>query len=144
MTATRFPLLIGVVALMVVGCSRRSSREPGSTPQVTGATTSVTPDANQGGPLTIDELLRGRVSGLQIIPRPDGGYSYNIRGVSGRVEPLFLVDGVEIEANQLHTALSGLTREDIRKVEVLKDLASTAMYGQRGAGGVVLISTKKR
>lgn len=106
--------------------------------------TSVSPDANQGGPLTVDELLRGRVSGLQIIPRPDGGYSYNIRGATANLEPLFLVDGIEIQPSQLHTALAGLTREDIRKVEVLKDLASTAMYGQRGAGGVVLISTKKR
>ena len=144
MAGTRFPLLIGVAALLTIGCSRNASREPGSTPQETGATTSVSPGVNQGGPLTVDELLRGRVSGLQIIARPDGGYSYNIRGATAQVDPLFLVDGIEIQPSQLHTALAGLTRDDIRKVEVLKDLASTAMYGQRGAGGVVIISTKKR
>lgn len=144
MTGTRFPLFVGVAVLVAAGCSRNASREPGSMPQSTGATTSVSPEANRGGPLTVDELLRGRVSGLQIIARPDGGYSYNIRGATSQVEPLFLVDGIEIHPSQLHTALAGLTRDDIRKVEVLKDLASTAIYGMKGAGGVVLISTKKR
>ena len=144
MTGIRLPFLIGIAALLTAGCSRNASREPGSMPQATGATTSVAPEANRGGPMTVDELLRGRVSGLQIIPRPDGGYSYTIRGATAQVEPLFLVDGIEIHPSQLHTALAGLIREDIRKVEVLKDLASTAMYGMKGAGGVVIISTRKR
>jgi TonB-dependent starch-binding outer membrane protein SusC len=137
-----FTFLVGT-ALLAAACSRQAPREPGSMPQSTGATTDVAIDRNSGGAVSVDELLRGRVAGLQITPLPEGGYSYRIRGAEGSSEPLFLVDGIEIHPSQLHTALSGLTREDIRKVEVLKDLASTAMYGMRGAGGVVLISTRR-
>ena len=143
MTRTRLSLIVTAL-LITAACGRSASREPGSTPQQTGATSSITPDRNSGGPTTVDELLRGRVAGLQIIANPDGGYSYKIRGAESLSEPLFLVDGIEIHPSQLHTALAGLTRDDIRKVEVLKDLASTAMYGMKGAGGVVLITTKKR
>ena len=131
------------VSLVATACNRRMVREPGSVEQQTGATTSVGPGPNNG-PLTMEELLRGRVAGLQIVPLPGGGYSYTIRNMETGVQPLFLVDGIEIPPPQLETALAGLTRDDIRKVEVLKDLASTAMYGLRGSGGVVLISTRKR
>ena len=134
---------ICAVSLAAAACSRPLVREPGSAEQ-TGATTTLAPEMNRGGTLTVDELLRGRVSGLEILANSEGGYSYKIRGAAGSTEPLFLVDGIEIPPRQLETALAGLTREDIRKVEVLKDLASTAMYGMKGAGGVVLISTKKR
>jgi TonB-dependent SusC/RagA subfamily outer membrane receptor len=144
MTAKTLPLLLGVALLGPIGCSRQAVRDPGSIEQATSATTSVRLDESASGPTTVDELLRGKVAGLQIIALPEGGYSYKIRGATSGNEPLFLVDGIEIHPSQLHTALAGLTREDIRKVEVLKDLASTAMYGMRGAGGVVLISTKKR
>lgn len=144
MTGPRLSLFIAAVLLATVACARRAAREPGSTPQQTGATTSITPDRNSAGPTSVDELLRGRVAGMQVIALPDGGYSYRIRGAESLTEPLFLVDGIEIHPSQLHTALAGLTRDDIRKVEVLKDLASTAMYGMKGAGGVVLIQTRKR
>ena len=136
--------VLGLVMASVAACSRPIVREPGSTEQATSATTTLGPEENTGGPLTVDELLRGRVAGLQIIPNPTGGFSYRIRGAEYGVEPLFLVDGIEIPPRQLESALSGLTREDIRKVEVFKDLASTAMYGTRGSGGVVIISTKRR
>ena len=143
MTGTRISLFISTALLLAVACSRNATRAPGSAPQQTGATSAVTPDRNSGA-MTIDELLRGRVAGLQIIAIPNGGYSYKIRGAESGAEPLFLVDGQEIHPSQLENALAGLTREDIRKVEVLKDLASTAMYGMKGAGGVVIITTRKR
>ena len=134
----------GATMLALVACGRAASREPGSIAQETGARTSVAPEANRGGPLTVDELLRGKVAGMEIVALPEGGYSYKIRGAQGIAEPLFLVDGIEVHPRYLESALAGLTRDDIRKVEVLKDLASTAMYGMKGAGGVVLITTKKR
>ena len=143
MNGTRLSLVLAGALLATTACSRRATREPGSMPQSTGATTSVAIDQGSSGAVSVDELLRGRVAGLQITALPEGGYSYRIRGAQGSADPLFLVDGIEIHPSQLHTALAGLTREDIRKVDVLKDLASTAMYGMRGAGGVVLISTKR-
>jgi TonB-dependent SusC/RagA subfamily outer membrane receptor len=100
-----------------------------------------------GGPLAIDELLRGRAPGLQILTRPDGGYTIRIRGMASTgvgQEPLVLVNGVEVPTGTLHTALAGYTRDDIKQVQVLRDLASTSVYGMRGAGGVILITTTRR
>lgn len=119
--------------------------QPGE--QVTGAVTSVPGERNNGG-ARIDELLRGRVAGLQIIPKPEGGYTFRIRGIttlSGEPpEPLFVVDGTQVSAAQIENALAGLTRDDIRQVDVLKDIASTSVYGTRGVGGVIIINTKRR
>ncbi|HET9986812.1 MAG TPA: TonB-dependent receptor plug domain-containing protein [Longimicrobiales bacterium] len=121
--------------------------QPGE--KVTGAVTSVpgaeVGDVRAGG---VQELLRGRVAGLEIIPLPDGGYRFRIRGMStisaDSPEPLFVVDGTPVDVAGLATALSGLTRDDIQQVDVLKDVASTAIYGTRGAGGVVIINTRRR
>jgi TonB-dependent SusC/RagA subfamily outer membrane receptor len=119
--------------------------------KVSGAVTSVSGDdigENRGGGGGVAELLRGRVAGLQIIPRPEGGHSFRIRGVTTMAgqppEPLFVVDGTQVSAEQIESALAGLTREDIRQVDVLKDVASTSVYGTRGVGGVIIINTKRR
>ncbi len=116
--------------------------------RVTGAVTSLSDPQAPPGPLRLEELLRGRVAGLEIIGLPNGGYKLRIRGISslgpGQDQgPLVIVDGVQIAPSSLHTALAGLTRDDIRQVDVLKDVASTSIYGQRGAGGVVIITTRR-
>lgn len=121
--------------------------QPGE--KVTGAVSSVSGsevgDTRGAG---VEELLRGRVAGLEIVPQPEGGYRFRIRGVGpagpDTPEPLFVVDGTPVPAANLATALAGLTRDDIRQVDVLKDIASTAIYGTRGAGGVVIINTRRR
>ena len=134
--------LVGVAA-----CAPRTA-PAGTTPDGSGATSSV--DAAQvggGGALSLDELLRGRAPGLQVIALPDGGYTLRIRGLataSAGQEPLVLVDGVEIRPGTLHQALAGFTRDDIRKIEVLRDVASTSVYGMRGAGGVIVITTTRK
>jgi TonB-dependent SusC/RagA subfamily outer membrane receptor len=53
------------------------------------------------------------------------------------------VDGIPTTAGQLQSALSGVLPEDIRQVDVLKDVASTSIYGMRGAGGVIIITTRR-
>jgi TonB-dependent SusC/RagA subfamily outer membrane receptor len=117
--------------------------------KVSGAVTSVKPGENKAQ-VRIDELLRGRVAGVQMIRRPDGTYSFRIRDLprtetgAESLEPLIIVDGTPISNGRLEEALAGLTREDIKQVDVLKDLASTAVYGQRGAAGVIVISTNRR
>lgn len=120
--------------------------QPGE--KATGAVTSVSAEAGDSRTAGMDELLRGRVAGLQIIPRPDGGYRFQIRGLdtgaSDPPEPLFVIDGVQTSANDVEAALSGLVREDIRQVDVLKDVASTSIYGTRGVGGVIVITTARR
>ncbi|HEX6938084.1 MAG TPA: TonB-dependent receptor plug domain-containing protein [Longimicrobiales bacterium] len=114
---------------------------------VTGAVTSVSEEeiANSR-PMRLDELLRGRVPGLEIIPRGDGGYTFRIRGIDSlemSQEPLVIVDGVPIPTDGLDTALAGLTPDDIRQVDVLRDVSATSIYGPRGAGGVIIITTRR-
>ena len=124
-----------------IGYGTRQERD------VTGAVSSV--DDEQLGnvrPLQIEELLRGRVAGLQIIPTAGGGYTYRIRGSNSIMNdqpPLFVVDGIQVSAGGLTSALAGMTTKDIRQVDVLKDVSSTSIYGSRGAGGVILITTRR-
>jgi TonB-dependent SusC/RagA subfamily outer membrane receptor len=114
---------------------------------VTGAIASIKEDdvANVG-PLRVEELLRGRVAGLLISYTPTGEVRFHIRGTNSLLydqEPLVVLDGVPLAPNSVTAALSGLLPRDIRQVDVLKDVSSTAIYGTRGAGGVILITTRR-
>lgn len=113
---------------------------------VTGAVTSVSEaEIDAAQPLPIDELLRGRVPGLQVIQRPDGSASYRLRGTNSMLndqEPLFVIDGVPISPANVQAALASLVPEDIRQVDVLKDVSSTSIFGSRAAGGVIVITTR--
>ena len=87
---------------------------------------------------TIAELLQGRVAGVQVI-----NGRIRIRGVNsiqGSNEPLIVLDGIPL-AVDLYT--SHINPHDIQSINVLKDAASTAIYGSRGANGVIEIKTKK-
>lgn len=114
----------------------------------TGAVSTVT-DRPQA-PLRLEDLLRGKAAGVQVITGPDGKQRLRIRGgnptLTGQAEqdPLIIVDGIPIAQDALATALSGLTSDEIEQVDVLKDAASTAVYGTRGAAGVIVINTTRR
>lgn len=95
-------------------------------------------DIQMKGYTSIGEYLKGRVAGLQVIAT-GSGYKYLIRGVSSinsPTDPLFIVDGVEV------SNIDYLNPEDVATVEVLKD-ASASIYGNRGACGVIIITTKR-
>jgi len=75
---------------------------------------------------------------------PDGGIAVRIRGattINGSTEPLYVIDGLPIQAGP-GGSLVGINPHDIASIEVLKDAASLAFYGMRGANGVILIKTK--
>ena len=132
---------------------------------VTGALTSVKVKdnvANQSG--TIDQLLQGRAAGVQVTQNagaPGSGISVKIRGTNslrGNNEPLYVIDGVIISSagedviaaggvgnsgQETQNGLNGINPRDIESIQVLKDASATAIYGSRGANGVVLITTKK-
>jgi TonB-linked SusC/RagA family outer membrane protein len=118
--------------------------------------------ANQSG--TIDQLLQGRAAGVQVTQNagaPGSGISVKIRGTNslrGNNEPLYVVDGVIISSagedviaaggvgnsgQETQNGLNGINPRDIESMQVLKDASATAIYGSRGANGVVLITTKK-
>ena len=110
---------------------------------LTGSLSSVSSDQFADQNVTrVDQVLQGRASGVQIsntVGAPGGDVRIRIRGansVLGDNSPLFVVDGfVGVDYNMLNPS-------DIKSVEILKDAASTAIYGSRGANGVILVTTK--
>lgn len=143
-----FAIAIGCAAAQLTGCGAHTPAATAPAPERTGAVSTTTGAQLRGGQsVRLDELLRGRAAGLEVISQPDGTYSFKIRGNlsnTGNQEPLIIVDGIEVAPRSLDSALAGLTRDDIKQVEVLKDVASTSSYGMRAAGGVILITTKRR
>lgn len=111
---------------------------------VTGAISSVKGSDLDNLPVTrVEQSLQGRVSGVTIAAnsgQPGSSSTIRVRGITtfGNNEPLWVVDGVVIDAG----GIGYLNQSDIASIEVLKDAASQAIYGARGATGVILVTTK--
>jgi TonB-linked SusC/RagA family outer membrane protein len=111
-----------------------------------GAAKIIKGDVLQRSPVaSVDQLLQGRVAGVLVNSgsgQPGSNATVRIRGVSSisgaNAQPLYVVDGVPVAG-----ALSGLNPNDIESQTVLKDAAAGALYGARGANGVIVITTKK-
>ena len=111
---------------------------------VTGSVSSLKPEELQGISMTrTDEALQGQIAGVQIVNNdasPNSKISIRIRGVNSITavsEPLVIIDGMQ------GGNMSDVHPNDIASIEVLKDASATAIYGSRGAGGVILITTQK-
>ena len=122
---------------------------------VTGAVGSVqVEDVPAAVTPNVGQMLEGRVAGAQVTQNngaPGGGLSIRIRGtnsIAANTEPLYVVDGIPAitgsgSNDPYQNPLSALNPNDIESIEILKDASSTAIYGARGAAGVVLIQTKR-
>ncbi|HEX4683981.1 MAG TPA: TonB-dependent receptor [Gemmatimonadaceae bacterium] len=125
--------------VVVVGYGEQERRT------VTGAVATVTADKLQDIP-TADPMkaMQGRVPGVDIVAssnEPGAAMTVRIRGVRSLTasnEPLYVVDGVPLGGG-----IQDFNPETIETIEVLKDAAATAIYGSRGANGVILVTTKK-
>lgn len=145
-------------AVVSVGYGSQNKRD------VTGSVAAVTTEALERSPIvSLDQVLQGTSPGVDVTTassEPGGALSVRIRGTSsitGSAEPLYVVDGFPIEndiegqsagdggrsrttpANPLAT----INPSDIESITILKDASSTAIYGARGANGVVIITTKQ-
>jgi len=95
-------------------------------------------------PLNLAQGLQGAAAGVMVSKQsgdPEGATTIRIRGVAtvnGSADPLYVVDGV-----QVGTDANFVNPSDVESIEVLKDASATAIYGARGANGVILITTKK-
>ena len=110
---------------------------------LTGAVASVSGETMKDKPVaSIGEALQGRAAGVQVISsgKPGDNVSFRIRGIStiNNSEPLLVIDGVPTDLG-----INALNMEDVETVDVLKDASATAIYGSRGANGVILITTKR-
>ncbi|HET9485997.1 MAG TPA: SusC/RagA family TonB-linked outer membrane protein, partial [Chryseosolibacter sp.] len=110
---------------------------------LTGAVTSIPVDEINAFPLArVDQALQGRSSGVYVLNTdgsPGGNTMIRIRGlnsINGGNEPLVVIDGLQ------GGNLNSLNPQDIASMEILKDASATAIYGSRGANGVILITTK--
>ncbi|KAA9036654.1 TonB-dependent receptor [Ginsengibacter hankyongi] len=101
-----------------------------------------------------DQALEGKAPGVQVTQNssaPGGGTTIRIRGgnsIQGGNEPLYVIDGVPVYNDNGNSGaslngLSSISPGDIASIEILKDASATAIYGSRGANGVVLITTKR-
>ena len=152
-----FNALQGVV-VVGYGVQKKSS--------VSGAVSSINvSELNRDINASINNLLDGTTPGLQVVPtsgQPGGGISLRVRGsssVQGGNEPLYVIDGFPIYNERIVSGvfdntvgprpqpetvdpLSSINPGDIESITVLKDASATAIYGSRGANGVILITTK--
>jgi len=120
---------------------------------LTGAVGSVkASQLQERPPSSLSQALAGRVTGVQVNSnsgRPGGRTNVRIRGfssINSSNNPLYVIDGVAIPAGnqaQASQAIDYINPSDIVSVEILKDASSTAIYGARGANGVILVTTKR-
>jgi len=153
-------LVAGLSTVPAGACGRKSPPESAPPPEavsvgygsqspneVTGAIASVSArEIENTRPTRLEDFLQGRVAGMQVSRTSNGDYSIRIRGagtVNGGGEPLYVVDGMPVQARGLLGALGGIAVQDIDRIEVLKDAGATAIYGSRGANGVLIIKTKR-
>lgn len=131
---------------------------------LTGSVVSVgEKDFNKGLVTAPDQLIQGKAAGVQVMNnsgQPGGSTTIRIRGnssIRAGNEPLFVVDGVQLAggstkpgaditglgASATSNPLNYLNPSDIESIQVLKDASATAIYGSRGANGVIIITTKR-
>lgn len=150
---------IGINEVVAIGYGAVKKKD------VTGAVASLkADDFNRGVSNSPTDLIQGRVAGVNIVSNggePGAGVSVRVRGAnsirSGQ-EPLYVIDGIPLDitdtqpegastagvgATSGKNPLNFINPDDIESIDILKDASATAIYGSRGANGVVLVTTKK-
>jgi len=120
---------------------------------LTGSIATVSEKDFQKGTITsADQLIAGKVAGVQVISNggaPGAGSTIRIRGgasLNASNDPLFVIDGIPLTGDALSgvaNPMAMINPDDIESFTILKDAASTAIYGSRASNGVILITTKK-
>jgi iron complex outermembrane receptor protein len=136
---------LGEVIVIAYGTSKKSD--------LTSAVTAVTSkDFQKGAIASSEQLLQGKVAGLQITTgggSAGGGSTIRIRGgasLNASNDPLIVIDGVPVDNNNLPGSanlLNTINPNDIESMSVLKDASATALYGSRASNGVIIVTTKK-
>lgn len=138
-------LTSGLICASLAGCAHGRA-DAGGEPGAATAEHPVSAEEIQRTPSeSIERILMNRFPGVWVARTPEGGLAVRIRGASsinGSTQPLYVIDGMVTTPGQ-NGALTGVQPQDIESIQVLKDAASTAMYGVRGANGVIVIKTKQ-
>ena len=150
---------LAILCLLSLGCGTYPEPEPAAPDSVSigyghadsgnmaTAVGSVTAEETENVPYTrVEEMIAGRVAGVEVTPLPGGAYRIRIRGsnsFNAANDPLIVIDGVPVSQFATAAALASINPRDVARIDVLKDAASSAIYGSRGANGVILIRTKQ-
>ena len=120
---------------------------------MTGSITAIKADeVNRGAVVSTQDMLKGKVSGLYVMPGnggPGSGSTIRIRGaasLNASKDPLIIIDGVPIASGAgsgMSNPLETINPNDIESFSILKDASSAAIYGSRASNGVIIITTKK-
>lgn len=146
MVSSRGLVRATLLAALVTACSHGggSTETPAPEQSKAGQTVTSKDIANTSGE-SVEKSLEGRFPGVTVLRTSEGGLSIRIRGAAsftGPNAPLYVIDGQPVEPGP-NGDLTGLNPSDIESIKVLKDAASTAIYGVRGGNGVVVIKTKR-
>lgn len=162
-TKSSILLFVPIIAMALTGCASsqaveqsesdkdtyservRSAGIAGAAVESVGWQDTISGEEAEDQPFSYTEqLLRGQIAGVEVITYPGGGISVRIRGmnsITGSSEPLYVVDGMPV-LQRSREGLRWLNTQDIAKIQVIKDIDARALYGARGANGVVIITTK--
>ncbi len=113
--------------------------------ELTGAVSSIRGEDAGREVTSIIDLMEGRLPGVTVRRLGNGDVSIRVRGASsfmGGGEPLFVIDGRPV-MTPASSALMAISPRDIVRIDVLKDAGATAIYGSRGANGVIVITTRR-
>ncbi len=141
-------LSVGFLIGLGSGCAHRNQPAAAASPPpaTSNPNSIVTSDDIAKAPgQSIEQVLMGRFPGVEVTRTPDGGFAVRIRGgssIRGGNTPLYVLDGVVIDPGP-NGYLTGVNPNDIESIRVLKEPAETALYGLRGANGVIIITTKR-
>jgi len=144
---------IGIEEVVAIGYGTSKRKD------LTGSISSVKSADLQGiVSISAESMLQGKAAGVQVVQNsgsPGADVFVRVRGsgsLMGESRPLYVVDGIPMNnltsqfidgGGQLSSGISNINPNDIETIEILKDAASTAIYGSRGSNGVILITTKK-
>lgn len=129
-----------VVCLLAIACGRPASNPAGRSAPADSAKGAKV----DGSAKTLAELFEGKFAGVTVISVPGGvklriRNAQNVDGSPG--DPLYVIDGLPISPPD---GILSINPSDVARIEILKDNASTAIWGERGANGVVKITTKRK
>jgi len=143
------PDVVGLDEVVVTGYGVQRRRD------LTGSVSSVRSSEFEGMPVeSVQRALQGRAAGVQITGvdgAPGGDIDVIVRGMGSFASnrPTWIIDGVEVQSEQIgsrgasSSPLASLDFDDIESIDILKDASATAIYGARGAAGVIIVETKR-
>ncbi len=137
---------LAIVAGLALACAHRVGTDASqvSPAPATPSTTSMSADeAARDGSTSLEQLMAGRLPGVTVYRAPGGGVIVRMGGPTSFYSdqsPLFVVDGVPVEGSR--NTLSWLDPHEVESIQALRDPSQTAIYGVRGANGVIVIKTK--